>query len=186
MQKTLQDGEIIDLYFSRDEGAIRASQDKYGAYCFVIANNILESAQDSEECVNDVWATAWTLMPPNRPIRLGAFFGGIARNKAFDRYKHNAAQKRYGVTVALDELCECASEIDICDEAAKGELVASINRLLHSLPRRDCDMFICRYYHAYSTEQIARAFGMKENAVRSVLSRTRKKLRELLEGRIQQ
>ena len=43
--KTLQDGEIIDLYFSGDESAIAASQDKYGAYCFVIANNILANDQ---------------------------------------------------------------------------------------------------------------------------------------------
>lgn len=181
--KTLQDGEIIDLYFSRDESAIAASQDKYGAYCFVIANNILANDQDSEECVNDVWVTSWGLMPPERPTRLGAFFGGITRNKAFDRYKHNTAKKRVGVALPLEELAECASDESVEDEARRDEIIRIINGFLRDLSPRDCDMFVCRYYHAYSIESIAQAFALKENHVRTILSRTRAALRAHLERR---
>lgn len=182
-QKVLEDSEIIELYFDRDERAIASSQDKYGAYCFVIANNILANAEDSEECVNDVWVTSWGLMPPERPTRLGAFFGGIARNKAYDRYKHNTAQKRAGAALPLEELAECASDESVEDTVRRDEIIRIINGFLRSLSERDCDMFVLRYYHAYSTESIAKAFGLKENHVRTILSRTRAALRAHLERR---
>ena len=49
----VDDTKIIDLYFARSEEAILQTQKKYGRYCYGIANNILESDSDSQECVND-------------------------------------------------------------------------------------------------------------------------------------
>ena len=49
----MEDEEIIDLYFDRDESAITQTDKKYGKYCHTIANNILYNQEDSDECVND-------------------------------------------------------------------------------------------------------------------------------------
>ena len=54
----MEDTHIIELYFNRDEAALQETNVKYGAYCFRIAKNILESREDSEECVNDTWGQA--------------------------------------------------------------------------------------------------------------------------------
>lgn len=37
----MEDAQIIELYWQRDEGAIRETDTKYGAFCQRIAMNIL-------------------------------------------------------------------------------------------------------------------------------------------------
>ena len=51
----MEDEKIIDLYWNRDQGAIRHTAEKYGSYCGRIAKNILLNKEDCEECVNDTW-----------------------------------------------------------------------------------------------------------------------------------
>lgn len=41
----MKDENIIRLYWDRDETAIKETSDKYGKYCFAIANNILGSRE---------------------------------------------------------------------------------------------------------------------------------------------
>ena len=58
---------IIELYFARDDQAIKETDIKYGKLCFSIANNILFNDEDSEECVNDTYLSVWNKIPPTRP-----------------------------------------------------------------------------------------------------------------------
>ena len=94
----MEDTRIIELYNARNEDAIRESDRKYGKLCFTIAENILRSRPDSEECVNDTWLRAWNAIPPAKPSRLRAFFSRITRNLALDRYRAHHSQK---------EKCRC-------------------------------------------------------------------------------
>lgn len=55
----MEDREIIQLFFDRDERAIAESRDKYGKYCDGIAAGILHTREDREECVSDTWLRAW-------------------------------------------------------------------------------------------------------------------------------
>ena len=105
----MEDNQIVDLYWERDERAISESDAKYGRYCVQIAMNILENAQDAEECVNDTYLRAWNAIPPSRPTKLGAFLGKITRNLSLDRYKAKKTAKRGNslFLVSLDELSEC-------------------------------------------------------------------------------
>lgn len=48
----MDDLRIIELYFNRDEQAIKETDTKYGKLCHSIAYNILNNHEDSEECVN--------------------------------------------------------------------------------------------------------------------------------------
>lgn len=52
----MDDLQIIELYFARNEQAIRETDVKYGKLCFGLANNILNNNEDSEECVNDTYS----------------------------------------------------------------------------------------------------------------------------------
>ena len=90
----MDDHEIVDLYWQRDEHAIEATAAKYESYCMKISQNILSDRADSEENVNDTYLHAWQAMPPQRPAILSAFLGKIARNLALNRYKARSAQKR--------------------------------------------------------------------------------------------
>ena len=111
----MEDTAIVALYWARDEQALAETATKFGAYCRKIADNILHSAHDVEECENDTWLAAWNSMPDNRPARLAPYLGRITRNLALDRLDKATAQKRgSGQTFApLDELAECVATADI-------------------------------------------------------------------------
>ena len=63
----MDDTQIIDLYWDRDQGAITATAGKYGSFLYALSWNILRSHHDAEECVNDTYFRAWNAMPPERP-----------------------------------------------------------------------------------------------------------------------
>jgi len=179
----MDDKLIVELYWKRDPDAISETSHKYGAYCYTIANNILHSHGDSEECVNDTWLRVWDSVPPQRPSVLRMFLAKITRGVAFNRYNAGIAEKRGGGEIAavLDELAECvADSSDVHTQYEANELCRSINRFIHSLPEKDGNIFLRRYFFNDSVSDIAKHYRLSKNNVMVILSRTRKKLRKLL------
>lgn len=177
----MKDDQIVELYWQRDENAVRESRVKYEAYCGTIAYNILHSKEDSEECVNDTWLRAWNNIPPEKPGRLAAFFGKITRNLAIDKYRRSRSRKYGGgqIALCLDELEECIGEEQpIEDRVALREL---INEFLTELTDKNRDIFLFRYWYIMSVSEISRRYGISEGAVKMILQRTRSKLKGYLE-----
>lgn len=90
----MDDTQIIDLYWDRDQGAITATAGKYGSFLHALSWNILRSHHDAEECVNDTYFRAWNAIPPERPSALRAWLGRITRNLSLDRWKAGRTQSR--------------------------------------------------------------------------------------------
>ena len=63
----MDDKQIIELYFERNEQAIKETDVKYGAFCHRIAMNILGIHEDAEECINDTYYSVWKQIPPTVP-----------------------------------------------------------------------------------------------------------------------
>lgn len=180
----MKDAQILELYWGREERAIYETQKTYGNYCYSIAWNILYSREDSDECVNDTWLRAWNAIPPKRPNRLALFLGTITRNLSLDRWKERHAMKRGKgeMELALDELTECLPALHSTEDAvAAAELERLIDEFLHTLPQRECNIFLRRYWYVEEYADIARRYGMKLNTVKTSLFRTRAKLRDYLE-----
>jgi len=57
----------------------------------------------------------------------------------------------------------------------------AFNRFLESLPETERRIFLCRYWYLDSISTIANYYGFSESKVTSILHRTRKKLRAVLE-----
>lgn len=180
----MKDQDIIALYNARNEQAIAESSTKYGYYCTGIALNILQNMQDAEECVNDTWLRAWNSIPPAKPDHLQLYLGGITRHLSLDRFRKNTAAKRGGgeLILALDEIHDVvASDADVPSQIAEQEFSVSFNRFLRSLPERECNIFIRRYYYLDPISLIAKRYGLSVANVQKILSRTRNKLRAHLE-----
>ena len=64
----MEDNQIIELYWNKNEKAISETDKKYGKYCNYIAYNILQNAEDSNECVNDTYLRTWNTIPPQSII----------------------------------------------------------------------------------------------------------------------
>jgi RNA polymerase sigma-70 factor (ECF subfamily) len=175
----MDDIAIIDLFWSRSEDALAACEQKFGAYCRRIADNILHSTEDSDECINDTWLKAWNAIPPAKPSKLKAFLGRITRNLALDRYEAAHTQKRGGAaTVALEEL----ADIPVKETAGEGEITRVVNAFLHAEPQRNADIFIKRYWYLQSVRDIAAWYGCGETNIASLLFRMRGRLKSKLES----
>lgn len=176
----MDDGRIVMLFWQRSETAVSESQSKYGSYCQSIADNILRSEQDAEECVNDTWLGAWNSIPPKKPNRLSVFFGRITRNLAIDRYRKKHALKNGGgeYPLCLDEIGECIGEDHPIED--RYELKCLLDSFLEELPEKNRNVFLLRYWYCTPVMKIALMYGMTEGAVKMRLKRTRSKLKEYL------
>lgn len=175
----MEDKNIVDLYWERNEAAIDETAKKYGKYCFSVAFNILSNTEDAEESVNDTYMNAWNSMPPHRPAILSTFLGKITRFICLKKWRSIKTQKRgNGETVLVyDELSECIpSNKTIYEELEAKEIAQKINTFLASLPIIQRRVFVCRYWYFDSISAISKQFGFSENKVKSMLHRTRKKL----------
>ena len=182
----MQDMEIVRLFLERSDRAVAAAEEKYRAYCFKIALNILSSNEDADFCVNEVFMKAWEQIPPQEPHMLSAFLAKITRNCAINMLKTSNAQKRGGgeCDLVFDEISEMVSgSSDIQRDAENREIIKEIDSFLKKQPALKRDIFICRYWYCDSVRDIAARFNTTENNVSVILNRTRKKLREHLQKR---
>ena len=180
----MEDQQIVALYWQRDERAIDETRIKYSSYCRSIAQNILNSTEDAQECENDTYLAAWNAMPPHYPDILSTFLGKLTRRISLDRWKANTAQKRGGnnVALSLDELEDCIPNARTLEEMAEHKAISHvISVFLHQLPRRERQVFVRRYWYLDSIGDIADKFGFSESKVKMMLLRTRQKLRTYLE-----
>ena len=92
----MDDKKIIDLYFGRDERAIRETEDKYRPMIAGIAKNYLSDMRDVDECVNDTLMEAWNSMPPTKPDHLNVYLARLAKNRAINMLKESKRRKRGG------------------------------------------------------------------------------------------
>lgn len=179
----MEDNKIINLYFNRLEDAIKETSNKYENYCTTIAMNIIGNKEDVKECVNDVYMKLWSSIPPNRPNNFLAYIGKITRNTAIDYIEKNNAMKRNNgeFNIILDELEDCISIDTLEDKLNERLLVQYINSFLENLPVLKRELFIKRYWYAYSIEEITKHYKMSKSRVKSILFRLRKKLKKHLE-----
>ncbi len=178
----MEDIEIIDLYWNRCEDAIRETDLKYGKLCKNIAYNILSSAEDAEECVNDAYLGTWNAIPDERPGFFSAFLCRIVRNLSLKRYEYVHAQKRNpSVVTSLDELYACVSEDAAIDNEYEDSVLRdAIDSFLEMLHEDARNIFIRRYWFFDPIKEIALRYGMSVSKVDSTLVRTRKKFKQFL------
>ncbi len=179
----MEDTQIVILYNQRDESAIAETSKSYGTACKRMAGRILTNAQDIEECVNDAYLQAWNSIPPENPQNLGAYLVTITRNIALNMLKYNNRQKRGGgqITEMLDELYDCIHTPEDIEESVDERLLTqALDNFLYTLTYDSRTVFVQRYIAMLSINEIAEQYNFSESKVKSILMRTRKKLRKYL------
>lgn len=179
----MEDAEIIELFHARDESAIAALREKYGALCLSLARSVTGSDEEAEECVSDAYLALWNAIPPAHPLRLGAYLLSTVRNGALMRVRARAAQRRGGGAYeeAFDELSETLSAPGTPEQAVEAaELAREIERFLDTLSQDDRVIFLRRYWLVSPLGEIAHTLGMTEARVKSSLHRSRAKLQKHL------
>lgn len=179
----MEDLQIVELYWNRDEDAIAQSQQKYGNYCYSIAYNILHNNEDAQESLNDTWLAAWDAIPPHHPQILSTFLGKITRRLSLNKWRSMTAEKRGGgnFPLSLDELEECIPDHCSIDEQLEAQYLSeAIDAFLSRAKEEERKVFVCRYWYFDSVENIAKHFGYSESKVKMMLKRTRDRLKDYL------
>lgn len=157
----MQDERIVELYWLRDQTAIRETEQKYGQYLTTIAHNILNNIEDSRESVNDTYLKAWNTMPPQKPNILKTYLGKIARQLSIDIFRTRNRKKRNvsQYAVSLSELEECIPDSNNVEQQIELQLLGkTINDFLYTLPEQTRHIFVCRYYFCDSVKDISAFF----------------------------
>lgn len=176
----MEDHQIIELYFARDELAIEETAKRYGGVCMQVSMDILQDRMDAEECVSDTWLQTWRTIPPQRPTILKAFLCRITRNLSINRLRERKAKRRdRDMTLSLEEL---EGVLSIPEDKSEG-LSELISEFLRSLDREDRLLFMGRYWHGQSVRELADRMGLSANAAAVRLHRIREELRDYLTER---
>ena len=178
----MDDDQIVELFWNRDESAIEQTAVKYGSYCHSIAMNVLSNHEDAEECVNDTWLRVWNAIPPERPKAFRAWVGKITLRLALNRWQKNHSQKRFaGLEELLSELEECIPFGQSMEQQiAANEIARVINRWLDTLSREDRVIFVRRYWHGDAVKKLALECGVSPGKMAKRLYILRCKLKAAL------
>ncbi len=180
----MEDREILALFFARSERALNETQAKYARYCRTVAGNILPDSRDAEEAVNDALLAAWRSIPPQEPQSLRTYLAKLTRRAALKRWRARDAQKRGGgqTEAALEELAGVLpGGTDPVQTAEAGLLAESLDRFLAALPETERQVFLRRYWFMDPIAAICARCGFSQSKVKSMLARTRARLRRHLE-----
>ncbi len=179
----MEDETIIELFFARDERALRETELKYKPLLLHTAGNILTKPEDQEEVVNDVLLKAWNNIPPERPKMLSAWLRQVARRAAIDVFRQITRIKRGGSEYesSLDEIGEMASDKDSPEEFMDAMALSEmISRWLLKQSKEKRRVFMLRYFDCESIGKIAEISGSSVSRVKVMLLRLREDLAQYL------
>ena len=177
----MEDAKIIELFFQRNEQAVKETDTAYGRKLYVLSNNILNNREDAEESVSDTYMETWKSIPPKRPKYFYAFLASICRNISFNRLDWRMAAKRNAEVVSLTQEMEmCIPDNRQDGEIDRRDLRRVLERFLDSLTKENRLIFLRRYLYVDSIAEIASRYGISESKVKTQLHRTRAKLRTYL------
>ena len=178
----MDDSKIVGLFFERSQKGLSELSQKYGNLSLRIAENILKSREDAEECVNDAYTVIWNKIPPENPSPLSSYFLKIVRNIALKKYHLNTAKKRNSFyDAALEELENMlCSESSTEDEYTAKEISAAISRYLRTLEKNNRILFIRRYFYGDSIQSLGELYGKTPHYISVKLSRIREDLKKYL------
>ena len=178
----MEDGEILELYFRRDEEAIRQTEAAHGHKLYTLAYRILLSREDAEESVSDTYLKTWDSIPPTKPTYFFAYLSKICRFLCFGKLDwKNAAKRKAEIVELTAEMELCIPDLSREVQAQSQELGRLLNDFLGTLSEENRKLFMRRYWYADSVAEIAQRFRMGESKVKTRLFRTRNQLRVFLE-----
>ena len=183
-QTIIDDEQIIELYWQRNENAIQETDKKYGQFLFRIAYNILHDRLDCEECQHDTYLDVWKAIPPTRPTVFPAFITKIMRRIALDRYKEKTAKRRIPseYTVSMEDIKDTLHTNETVDsEYAAEELGKIISDYVRSLTDRQRYIFIDRFYLAEPVETIAADLSISVSTIYREIENIKQGLKTYLE-----
>jgi RNA polymerase sigma-70 factor (ECF subfamily) len=172
------DGELVARIAKGDQGAVRALVDRHIGALMAVARRMLGSQHEAEEVVQDVFLRVWTNAAKWQPgqAKFATWMHRVAINLCYDRLR-----RRREVSVdTLPERPDPAPGAEVGLE--EGDLARLMDAELQELPERQRSALVLCHYQGLSQSEAAEILDISVEALESLLSRARRRLRDRLAG----
>ena len=157
--------QILDMYFERNQQAVSATSQMYGAKLTRFADTMI-AHEDALECVNDTYIAAWNKIPPERPMRFLSWLYRVCRNIVCDRIDWNNASKRNSnMNCMLDELEECLADSNAKYEGELSDIGRCLSDFLNGLETEKRVLFVRRYWYGMTIDELQEQKQRKDHTV---------------------
>lgn len=159
--------------------------DEYCGYVYAICANKLKgcgTSEDIDECLSDTFAAVFRYLESHTGADgdLRGIIGTIAKRNAISYFRRLSPKAENTISIESESVGELSSDIRVEDNAEQTALRETVLDCIKDLGEPDSTIIVYFYYYGMKTRQIAELVGLSDIAVQKRLSRSRKKLRELL------
>jgi RNA polymerase sigma-70 factor (ECF subfamily) len=147
----------------------------YASKLYCVAYQLLENQADAEDMVQELYLKLWDKRSNLSIVNNAeAFSVTLIKNMCLDTLRSN----KYCLTKQTEDLCEAGGQTDEQD-ATIHEDVYLVKQLIKQLPESQRRIIKLRDIDGYSFQEIEKVTSLNATNVRVLLSRARKKIREL-------
>ena len=160
-----------------DTGALRALYSRYGAVIFGLALRTLGDRQLAEDCVQEVFVTAWRSAGRYDPRRasVSTWLFAIARNKTVDALRRRSRRP----AEPLPERWPDDKAPDAAELVAAGDQGRRVASALAELPPHQLEAISLAYFEGLTQAEIAARLGVPLGTVKGRLRLALELLRTL-------
>jgi RNA polymerase sigma-70 factor (ECF subfamily) len=182
----ISDVELLHAIAHGDEAALARLYDAYRVILFGLLVRILNSREEAEDILQDVFIQVWRRAKDfdERRGRPFTWLVTLARSRAIDRLRMLGARQRLTTGAALEqERNESVS--DALTDSVNSEQKAMVRRALATLPEEQRYTLLLAYFEGLTQSEIASRIGAPLGTVKTRMRSGMIKLRELLESQLE-
>ena len=175
----VSDAELLRQLAAREPAALEQLYDRHARYAMGISLRILESREEAEEVVQDVFWQLWKsqLQYDPRRGRFTTWLFTVARNRSLDRMRKRSSRP---VSVPYAAVSELPAVGDPEGQVGAGQQRRTVNDALAELPDPQRQAIELSFYQGLTHSEIASATGEPLGTVKSRITRGMARLRESL------
>ncbi|OUO38552.1 hypothetical protein B5F83_01450 [Muribaculum sp. An289] len=148
----------------------------YARQMYAVALSILKDSSDAEDVVQDVFLRMWEKRSGMSSVtNLKAYLLSAVRNRSFDIMEKRRSDGDKGVMELSDEGKDAG-------QTESKDAVSRIIGLIAALPEPQRTVISMHDIEGMEYDEISRLTGMNEGALRTALSRARRRIREIFKG----
>jgi len=154
----------------------------YSSYIYAMLKNNINSSEDIEEIISDVFVALWHNYRKLEPdMKIKPYLIGITKNLIKKKYRELSNDAIMSDISDFDNSVEVLVNVeDIAEGSEKSRIIMNA---LNNLKYEEKQTFIMFYYNSKKVKEIAELLGISKSKVKTTLHRVRKKLKsELKKG----
>jgi RNA polymerase sigma-70 factor, ECF subfamily len=183
MTPPIDDAILLTQIAVRNQPALSSLYDRYARIIYAIAFRSLQSAEDSEEVMLEVFAQVWRIADryDQTKGRADTWLFMLARSRILDRLRKLQRQTlAIGRVLDIDTVQVSSSSVEPLDTAVISERREQVIAILSHIPSEQRLVLELAYYQGLSHSEIARKTGISLGTVKTRIRLGLTKLRSQL------